>query len=439
LLDARVVSNFSGGLHLVWHLRGDVRFRITGQNLAGAMVSGLFIDPATNRPPSLAWIEPADGAALTAPAEVWLQVKCKDPDGVVNRVEFILNDEKLGDAGAPFQLAWSNAPAGTHEVFARAVDNFGQAGTPVVKRITVGLPPARARFLRVDDTTQGDWPGAYGADGHAILFHATNLPAYGQLGIRDAQDGYWAYSDSDPRALVTGSGRLASSWYSPTNLTLDVRLIDGRSHQLALYFLDWDSGSRRQRVEVFDAASGAVLDAREVSGFYDAGRYLSWSVRGHVRVRLTRLIGQAVFSGAFFDSFATPQAEWAASRFSPQERADATISGDAADPDGDQLPNLVEYALGSNPLAFEHDARPQVELRDGHLWITYRRSTRAPEVAFTLDHATQLGSWGSAESQFDTVETLTEGERETVVLRTRQPVTGSAAGFFRLRVRRIEP
>ena len=38
-----------------------------------------------------------------------------------------------------------------------------------------------------------------------------------------------------------GSGRIAACWYSPTSFTVDVNLTDGQTHDLELYFLDWDT------------------------------------------------------------------------------------------------------------------------------------------------------------------------------------------------------
>jgi hypothetical protein len=53
---------------------------------------------------------------------------------------------------------------------------------------------------------------------------------------------------------------------------------------------------------VLDAATGQVLDSREVSGFQN-GRYLTWELTGHVRLRVTRTGGMnAVVSGLFFDA-----------------------------------------------------------------------------------------------------------------------------------------
>jgi hypothetical protein len=64
--------------------------------------------------------------------------------------------------------------------------------------------------------------------------------------------------------------------------------------------LDWDKGSRSQRVDVVDGDSGVVLDTRTVSDFY-YGKYLVWNLSGHVKLRFTNLAGyNAVLSGLFF-------------------------------------------------------------------------------------------------------------------------------------------
>ena len=64
--------------------------------------------------------------------------------------------------------------------------------------------------------------------------------------------------------------------------------------------MDWDTTERQQRVDVFDVTTGALLDTRLI-GSYQGGQYLVWSLRGHVRLRFTRLAGwNAVLSGVFF-------------------------------------------------------------------------------------------------------------------------------------------
>lgn len=87
-----------------------------------------------------------------------------------------------------------------------------------------------------------------------------------------------------------------SCFYSPT--TFLIHLPKGR---VSLYFIDWDKNGRSQKVELLDAASGAMLDSRTVSNF-QGGIYATWDVTGAVRVRITNTAGSgtnAVLSGVF--------------------------------------------------------------------------------------------------------------------------------------------
>ena len=51
-----------------------------------------------------------------------------------------------------------------------------------------------------------------------------------------------------------------------------------------------------------------------------------------------------------------PADDWRKTNFTSLELADATISGDLADPDHDGLPNLMEYTLGMNPKVADVNA-----------------------------------------------------------------------------------
>jgi hypothetical protein len=111
----------------------------------------------------------------------------------------------------------------------------------------------------------------------------------------------WAGSTTNVRAMQKpgASDRLAACWHSSSSFTVDLNLTGG-VHHVSAYFLDWDNRGRVQRVEVLDAATGAVLDTRTVSGF-SGGQYLSWDLSGHVQIRITKLSGtNAVLSGLLF-------------------------------------------------------------------------------------------------------------------------------------------
>src|SRR5262249_25959149 len=115
----------------------------------------------------------------------------------------------------------------------------------------------------------------------------------------------WASSTGDGRALAKPENlndRLAGTWYSGSAFTIDVNLTDGKTHQVALYALDWDNyGPRSERIDVLDAGTGTALNSQTVASFA-GGQYVVWNVAGHVQFRVTNLVGgsNAVISGLFF-------------------------------------------------------------------------------------------------------------------------------------------
>ncbi len=161
-----------------------------------------------------------------------------------------------------------------------------------------------ATFVRADTTTQGNWRGAYGAQGYQVIGDATSLPSYSQVTPAGNLFWTWTASTDEARALqnAAGTDRVAATWYSDSSFTVDINITDGQTHQIALYCLDWDDLERAQSVEVLDAATGAVLDSRSITAF-TGGQYLVWNVSGQVRLRVTRTGGRnAVVSGLFFDA-----------------------------------------------------------------------------------------------------------------------------------------
>jgi Beta-propeller repeat len=162
-------------------------------------------------------------------------------------------------------------------------------------------PAASAVFVKSDVATKGSWKSVYGTAGYVIPGEATNYPAFAQVNIQ-APPTVWAQYTVDARALqkISWTDRIASLWYGWTDFAIDVNLTDGKTHPLAIYFLDWDQQARTERVTLTDTLTGAVLDTRTVSAFSD-GQYLVWNLSGHVAIQITRTAGpNAVVSGLFF-------------------------------------------------------------------------------------------------------------------------------------------
>ena len=125
--------------------------------------------------------------------------------------------------------------------------------------------------------------------------------------------------------------------------------------------------------------------------------------------------------------------------------ADATgAKGALGDPDGDGRSNLLELALGSNPLVAESqgDAPPALvpDAGDGQTYLTwqYRRLLAPGALSYVVETCTDFSQWHSGPAWIEEVGTPVpnpDGLTETVTVRALPPVTpGTGAGYLRLRV-----
>lgn len=122
---------------------------------------------------------------------------------------------------------------------------------------------------------------------------------------------------------------------------------------------------------------------------------------------------------------------WRTEHFST-EQLNAGLASDDADPDGDGLGNLAEYALGTDPLSRNPALSPS---RDANgLTLIFTRPKDLPDVTYAAESSDDLGGWSSVP-----LEVTTDGPVQTV--RVRDPLTAGNPGrrFIRLLLTPLTP
>jgi len=83
-----------------------------------------------NLPPFCAITNLLGGSVFHSPTNLVLKASASDSDGSVTNVTFFDGATAIGQVtAAPFEFTWSNAPAGAHNLSARASDNLGKTFT----------------------------------------------------------------------------------------------------------------------------------------------------------------------------------------------------------------------------------------------------------------------------------------------------------------------
>lgn len=229
-----------------------------------------------------------------------------DPSGTSSSV-YMVRAVKIETSGSG---TYYNLSQG---IFAKAGGTITAPTTPTSPTTTTPTPspttPSTASsvtFVKQDSGTSGTWKGIYGASGRVIHGDATSYPAGVSGSASGASTWIWQGSTTDGRALQKSASndRIASCWYSSKQF--DLRLTgDSQTRRLSIYCLDFDRAARQQTIELYDLASGQVLDIRQLSSFGN-GVWLTYDIKGSVGVRaINKGAVNAVISGLFFDGGST--------------------------------------------------------------------------------------------------------------------------------------
>jgi hypothetical protein len=127
-------------------------------------------------------------------------------------------------------------------------------------------------------------------------------------------------------------------------------------------------------------------------------------------------------------------AAWAATVFTAAQLADPSVSGSAADPDQDGIPNLLEYAFNLNPLAADRTGLPVVGTiaADGGLYltITYTQLILSGDLAYTVEASTDMVAWSTITPV--PVSSTTSGSAQTVTVHDPVALAAGSSRFLRV-------
>lgn len=144
----------------------------------------------------------------------------------------------------------------------------------------------------------------------------------------------------------------------------------------------------------------------------------------HYFYQLVEVIGG--ISSSTFDT-------WKATKFTAAEQADALISGDKADPDGDKVSNLMEFALLQEPKTADAGGLPKGVLSGGFMNLSYRQNKAATDLTYTVEVSSDLKVTWSVVPTANIVK-VDKGAYYEVTATDPTPISGNAKRFMRLKV-----
>jgi len=125
----------------------DAAYQISSPTQA---ILSIYNEITTNVPPTVRLVTPTNGASFKVPATVELTAEAADPDGVVTKVDFLVNSVLIGTrTNTPYTMPWTNAATGYFLLSVRATDNRGATTLSTPARVLAfAIPtPSASRYL----------------------------------------------------------------------------------------------------------------------------------------------------------------------------------------------------------------------------------------------------------------------------------------------------
>ncbi|HUF63996.1 MAG TPA: CotH kinase family protein [Verrucomicrobiales bacterium] len=442
------LSGFAGEVD---NLKGWLQARV--EWIDGQLIQTPVLTPGGGVHPRETTVRMAGGGSIFNPDEIWFTTDGTDPRGAGGEP----SDEATLYAGsAPPVLTRSTT------IMARKKDdNYRQPlngpdqqwSAPVRTRYFVGAEPASPSNLVVSEimyNPAGLSPEEQNAgfvDGDQFEFielHNTGQEPVDLAGVRFDAGVNFGFSDAeeilippggflllvaDPEAFAAryGSGIAYHGAYTGRlqNGGETIRLLTHGGDLLLSFRYDDEEGWPQEA-----DGDGHSLERAGDGSHPDPADPEHW--------RASAVVGGTPGRGPGEEPVETGYALWRTEVFTPEQLLDQELSGDQADPEGDLLVTLMEYALGGLPFVNDTARLPSAGSIDiegqAYLTLTFQRPQALPDIDYSGAASNDLSESAAEEVMIEHSVTDNGDGSETVVLRDPQAILGDAQRFAWLRV-----